>query len=159
MADFADVGLSPTAIREAMDTARSARPGQSSHERSQAVLRLRIVVADDDPDTVRTLRLLLEDEGHEVKSAGNGQAALDAVRDFGADVLLLDIGMPGLNGYEVAQKLRERYGSAKPTLIAITGRDSDSDKSFARSTGFDHYVSKPYEPRKLLALLEERGRP
>ncbi|TMH27568.1 MAG: response regulator [Betaproteobacteria bacterium] len=159
MADFADVGLSPTAIREAMDTARSARPGQSSHERSQAVLRLRIVVADDDPDTVRTLRLLLEDEGHDVKSAGNGQAALDAVRDFGADVLLLDIGMPGLNGYEVAQKLRERYGSAKPTLIAITGRDSDSDKSFARSTGFDHYVSKPYEPRKLLALLEERGRP
>ena len=122
-------------------------------------LRLRIVVADDDPDTVRTLRLLLEHEGHEVKSAGNGQAALDAVRDFGADVLLLDIGMPGLNGYEVAQKLRERYGSAKPTLIAITGRDSDSDKSFARSTGFDHYVSKPYEPRKLLALLEERGRP
>ncbi|TMH42251.1 MAG: response regulator [Betaproteobacteria bacterium] len=122
-------------------------------------LRLRIVVADDDPDTVRTLRLLLEEEGHEVKSAGNGQAALDAVRDFGADVLLLDIGMPGLNGYEVAQKLRERYGSAKPTLIAITGRDSDSDKSFARSTGFDHYVSKPYEPRKLLALLEERGRP
>ena len=50
-------------------------------------LRLRIVVADDDPDTVRTLRLLLEEEGHEVKSAGNGQAALDAVRDFGADVL------------------------------------------------------------------------
>ena len=122
-------------------------------------LRLRIVVADDDPDTVRTLRLLLEEEGHEVKSAGNGQAALDAVRDFGADVLLLDIGMPGLNGYEVAQKLRERYGSAKPTLIAITGRDSDADKSFARSTGFDHYVSKPYEPRKLLALLEERRRP
>ena len=92
-------------------------------------LRLRIVVADDDPDTVRTLRLLL------------------------------DISMPGMNGFEVAQKLRERYGSAKPTLIAITGRDSAADRSFARSTGFDHHVAKPYEPQQLLALIERLARP
>jgi two-component system, OmpR family, response regulator len=121
-------------------------------------LRLRIVVADDDPDTVRTLRLLLEEEGHDVKTASDGPAALYAVRDFGADVLLLDIGMPGMNGFEVAQKLRERYGSAKPTLIAITGRDSATDKSFARSTGFDHHVAKPYEPRQLIALIERVAR-
>ena len=122
-------------------------------------LRLRIVVADDDPDTVRTLRLLLEEEGHEVKTASDGPAAFYAVRDFGADVLLLDISMPGMNGFEVAQKLRERYGSAKPTLIAITGRDSAADKSFARSTGFDHHITKPYEPRQLLALIERLARP
>jgi DNA-binding response OmpR family regulator len=122
-------------------------------------LRLRIVVADDDPDTVRTLRLLLEEEGHEVKTASDGPAAFYAVRDFGADVLLLDISMPGMNGFEVAQKLRERYGSAKPTLIAITGRDSAADRSFARSTGFDHHVAKPYEPRQLLALIERLARP
>lgn len=121
-------------------------------------LRLRIVVADDDPDTVQTLRLLLEEEGHDVKTATDGPAALYAVRDFGADVLLLDIGMPGMNGFEVAQKLRERYGSAKPTLIAITGRDSATDKSFARSTGFDHHVAKPYEPRQLIALIERVAR-
>ena len=122
-------------------------------------LRLRIVVADDDPDTVRTLRLLLEEQGHEVKTASDGPAAFYAVRDFGADVLLLDISMPGMNGFEVAQKLRERYGSAKPTLIAITGRDSAADRSFARSTGFDHHVAKPYEPRQLLALIERLARP
>ena len=122
-------------------------------------LRLRIVVADDDPDTVRTLRLLLEEEGHEVKTASDGPAAFYAVRDFGADVLLLDIGMPGMSGFEVAQKLRERYGSAKPTLIAITGRDSAADRSFARSTGFDHHVAKPYEPQQLLALIERLARP
>src|ERR671931_1189561 len=122
-------------------------------------LRLRIVVADDDPDTVRTLRLLLEEEGHEVKTASDGPAAFYAVRDFGADVLLLDISMPGMNGFEVAQKLRERYGSAKPTLIAITGRDSAADRSFARSTGFDHHVAKPYEPQQLLALIERLARP
>lgn len=121
-------------------------------------LRLRIVVADDDPDTVRTLRLLLEDEGHDVKTATDGPAALYAVRDFGADVLLLDISMPGMNGFEVAQKLRERYGSAKPTLIAITGRDSATDKSFARSTGFDHHLAKPYEPQQLIALIERLAR-
>src|SRR3954465_2751777 len=120
----------------------------------KAALRLRIVVADDDPDTVHTLRVLLEDEGHEVKTASDGPAAFYAVRDFGADVLLLDIGMPGMNGFEVAQKLRQRYGSAKPTLIAITGRDSAADKSFARSTGFDHHIAKPYEPRQLIALIE-----
>jgi len=125
----------------------------------KAAVRLRIVVADDDPDTVHTLRLLLEGEGHEVKTAGDGPAAFYAVRDFGADVLLLDIGMPGMNGFEVAQKLRERYGSAKPTLIAITGRDSAADKSFARSTGFDHHVAKPYEPRQLIALIERVARP
>ncbi|HYY62465.1 MAG TPA: response regulator [Burkholderiales bacterium] len=122
-------------------------------------LRLRIVVADDDPDTVRTLRLLLEEQGHEVKTASDGPAAFYAVRDFGADVLLLDISMPGMNGFEVAQKLRERYGSAKPTLIAITGRDSAADRSFARSTGFDHHVAKPYEPQQLLALIERLARP
>ena len=120
----------------------------------KSALRLRIVVADDDPDTVRTLRLLLEEEGHEVKTAADGPAALYAVRDFGADILLLDIGLPGMNGFEVAQKLRERYGSAKQTLIAITGRDSAADKSFARSTGFDHHLTKPYEPQQLIALIE-----
>jgi len=124
----------------------------------KSAVRLRIVVADDDPDTVRTLRLLLEEEGHEVKTASDGPAALYAVRDFGADILLLDIGMPGMNGFEVAQKLRERYGSAKPTLIALTGRDSAADKSFARSTGFDHHVVKPYEPRQLIALIERLAR-
>lgn len=126
-------------------------------ERKGAV-RLRIVVVDDDPDIVRTLRLLLEYEGHEVKTAADGPAALYAVRDFGADILLLDIGLPGMNGFEVAQKLRERYGSAKPTLIAITGRDSAADRSFARSTGFDHHIAKPYEPQQLIALIERLAR-
>src|SRR5438067_13254234 len=102
----------------------------------KATLRLRIVVADDDPDTVRTLRLLLEDEGHEVKTATDGPAALYAVRDFGGDVLLLDIGMPGMNGFEVAQTLGESHGSAKPTLAATTGRDSRAAQSIARTSRF-----------------------
>jgi CheY-like chemotaxis protein len=118
--------------------------------------RLRVVVADDDPDTVLSLRLLLEDEGHTVRGVESGTEALSAVRDFGADVVLLDIGMPGMTGFAVAHTLRERYGSAKPLLIAITGRNAQSDRWLARSMGFDHYVAKPYDPSAVLALLGSR---
>jgi CheY-like chemotaxis protein len=114
---------------------------------------LRVVVADDNPDTVLSLRLLLEEDGHTVRGVESGYQALRAVRDFGADVVLLDIGMPGMSGFAVAHTLRERYGSAKPLLIAITGRNAGSDRSLARSMGFDHYVAKPYDPDAVLALL------
>jgi DNA-binding response OmpR family regulator len=125
----------------------------ANHHRAMAITRLRIVVADDNPDIVASLRLLLEEDGHAVKGVPNGQQALIAVRDFGADVLLLDIGMPDMTGFAVAHTLRERYGSAKPVLIAITGRDSGSDRALARSMGFDHYVAKPYDPNEVLALV------
>ena len=118
---------------------------------------LRVVVADDNPDTVLSLRLLLEEDGHTVRGVESGYQALNAVRDFGADVLLLDIGMPGMTGFAVAHTLRERYGSAKPLLIAITGRNSGADRWLARSKGFDHYVAKPYDPNAVLALLSLRS--
>jgi CheY-like chemotaxis protein len=97
--------------------------------------------------------MLLEDEGYLVKAVSSGNQALVAVRDFAADVLLLDINMPGMSGYEVARMLRERYGSAKPTLIAITARTSASDRSLANITGFDHHFGKPLDPKKLLDVL------
>jgi len=115
---------------------------------------LRVVVADDEPDTVLSLRLLLEEEGHTVRGVANGSEALRAVRDFGADVLLLDIGMPGMSGFAVARALRERYGSAKPLIIAITGRKAEADRWLAGSMGVDHYVPKPYDPSEVLALLD-----
>ena len=118
---------------------------------------LRVVVADDDPDTVLSLRLLLEEEGHTVRGVETGNQALVAVRDFGADVVLLDIGMPGMTGFTVAHTLRERYGSARPLLVAITGRNSGADRALARSMGFDHYVAKPYDPNEVLALLRVRS--
>ncbi len=124
-----------------------------------ARMRLRVVIADDDPDTVLSLRLLLEEDGHTVRGVQSGNEALAAVRDFGADVVLLDIGMPGMSGLAVAHALRERYGSAKPLLIAITGRNAGSDRSLARSLGFDHYIAKPYDPGEVLALLNSGQRP
>jgi CheY-like chemotaxis protein len=113
----------------------------------------RILVADDDADAVLVLSALLRDEGYEVRGVHHGAEVLDAVFNFAPDVVLLDIGMPKMSGYDVARTLRERYGSARPVLIAITGRAGAADRQQARAAGFEHHVAKPYEPSALLNLI------
>jgi len=115
----------------------------------------RILVADDDEDAVLSLTALLRDEGYEVRGVHRGAEVLDAVFNFAPDVVLLDIGMPQMSGYDVARTLRERYGSARPALIAVTGRAGEADRQQARAAGFEHHVAKPYEPRSLLRLIGE----
>jgi CheY-like chemotaxis protein len=110
---------------------------------------LRVLVADDVPDTVTSLLELLRDEGHEVRGVYRGKDVVDAVCEFSPDVVLLDIGMPGMDGYEVARTLRDRYGSARPMLFAVTARSKDSDRLMSRLAGFDRHISKPYDPRAL----------
>ena len=122
----------------------------------------RILVADDDRDAVLALTALLETEGYEVRGVHHGAEVLDAVFNFAPDVVLLDISMPRMSGYEVARQLRERYGSARPTLIAVTALTRTVDRAYARAAGFEHHVAKPYEPNELLALigaLAGHGRP
>ena len=115
---------------------------------------LRVIVVDDERDSVATLTLLLTEEGHEVCGLQRGSEVLRAVADFRPDAVLLDIAMPDMSGYEVARKIRSRYGEVKPMLIAISGRyKQESDKLLARTVGFDHHVAKPYDPNELLALL------
>ena len=113
----------------------------------------RILVADDDADAVLILSALLRDEGYQVRGVHHGAEVLDAVFNFAPDVVLLDIGMPKMSGYDVARTLRERYGSARPVLVAITGRAGDADRQQARAAGFEHHVAKPYEPNALLNLI------
>jgi len=93
----------------------------------------RILVADDDADAVLMLSALLRDEGYQVRGVHHGAEVLDAVFNFAPDVVLLDIGMPKMSGYDVARTLRERYGSARPVLIAITGRAGQADRQQARA--------------------------
>lgn len=114
---------------------------------------LRILVADDDRDAVNTLLALLREDGHEVRGVYTGLDVLDKVRDFAPDAVLLDIGMPHLTGYEAARALRDRYGSARPVLIALTGRNQPTDRTLSQLAGFDHHLAKPYDPNALLALL------
>ena len=114
---------------------------------------LRILVADDDRDAVSSLLVLLREEGHQVRGVYTGLDVLDSVRDFAPDAVLLDIGMPHVSGYEVARELRLRYASARPMLIAVTGRNQPSDRNLAQLAGFDHHVAKPYDPNALMGLL------
>lgn len=114
----------------------------------------RILVADDEVDAVASLTLLLREAGYEVRGVHRGAEVLQSVFNFAPDIVLLDIGMPQMSGYDVARTLRERYGSARPVLIAVTGRTAASDRAQAHAAGFEHHVAKPYEPRELLALLQ-----
>jgi CheY-like chemotaxis protein len=113
----------------------------------------RVLIADDDRDAAATLSVLLELEGYEVCTVHGGQEALDTARTFKPDVVLLDIGMPKITGYEAARRLRQRHGDDCPVLIALTGWKQASDKILANLAGFDHHVSKPYEPAELIRLL------
>ena len=132
------------------------RPGPGTSTASETRKQpLRVLIADDDRDGTLTLSTLLEIEGHEVRAVHGGQEALDAARDFRPDVVLLDIGMPKITGYEAARRLRLRYGNDCPVLIAITGWKQASDKILASLAGFDHHVAKPYVPAQLIELLSK----
>ena len=116
--------------------------------------KLRILVVDDEPDAVLALTLLLEDEGYEVRGLHRGADVLPMIAKFDPYAVLLDIAMPDVSGYEVAQRIRRRHGETRPLLIAISGRHkSKPDKLLAELAGFNHHVAKPYEPRALLELL------
>src|SRR3954464_10305725 len=114
---------------------------------------LRILLADDDRDATLSLSTLLRLEGFEVRHVYDGDATLAAVREFEPDLVLVDIGMPKLSGYDVARHIRERYGKSGPVLVALPGLKQASDKILATLAGFDHHVAKPYDPGRLLELV------
>ena len=114
---------------------------------------MRILIADDDRDGVLTLELLLREEGHDVRSVHSGREVMKAVRDFSPEVVLLDIAMPLLSGWEVARMIREQLGR-RVTLVGMSGKYNHSvDNILSEMVGFDHYVLKPYDPQALIALL------
>ncbi|HJS77688.1 MAG TPA: response regulator [Burkholderiales bacterium] len=112
-----------------------------------------MLIADDDRDGALILSVLLRSEGYEVRTVHGGQEALDATREFRPDVVLLDIGMPKITGYEAARRLRQRYAERCPVLIAVTAWKQASDRILANLAGFDHHVAKPYDPADLIRLL------
>ena len=114
----------------------------------------RIVVADDNEDSAESFAMLLSFSGHEVRIVHDGASALDAVRDFRPDVAFLDIGMPGLTGYEVAQAVRAEPWGREVQLIAVTGWGQPDDRARARTAGFDWHLVKPIDPADVDRLLE-----
>jgi PAS domain S-box-containing protein len=115
--------------------------------------RRRIVVVDDNVDAAESLALLLQYDGHEVQVAHDGHAALDVARGFHPDVVLLDIGLPGMNGYDVARRLRVDPEVPALTLVALTGFGQDEDRRRTTAAGFDHHLTKPVEYDALAELI------
>ena len=117
--------------------------------------RLRVLVVDDEPDTVSTLLAILRAEGYEVRGHGSGQAALNALGEFAPDVVISDIAMPNVNGWKLAREVLERMGDKRPVMIAITGQYLKSaDKVLSHDSGFHFYLTKPADPDVLLRLVE-----
>jgi CheY-like chemotaxis protein len=113
----------------------------------------RILVVDDNRDAADSLARLIRSFGHEVKAVYDGMAALEEVGDFEPDMALVDIGMPGLNGYETITQLRERRGNVHLIAVAVTAWSRDEDKLKAYESGFDLHVAKPMTLEKLKELL------
>ena len=129
--------------------AEGAAPGDAL---SQAGKPRRVLVVEDNPDTRETLRSLLRGWGHEVEVAGDGAQGLAKALGWRPEVAVLDIGLPRLDGYEVARRVRPAIGG-EVRLIALTGYGAAEDRERAFAAGFDHHLTKPADPEELRRLV------
>lgn len=120
---------------------------------SGPAVRRRVLLVDDNDDAALTLRTLLEMAGHEVRTVGDGLQAVAGAELFAPEVVILDIGLPGLNGYEVARRLRQMAALQGTLLVALTGYGQPQDLAAAREAGFDHHFVKPADPESLVACI------
>jgi signal transduction histidine kinase/CheY-like chemotaxis protein len=118
-----------------------------------ASVKRRILIVDDNEDAAESLAVLLSLEGHHTHVASDGPSALKAVDAYALDIVLLDIGMPGMDGYEVARRVRQQPGHSGLKLVALTGWGQEHDRERARDAGFDHHLTKPVEPSALHAVI------
>jgi CheY-like chemotaxis protein len=116
-----------------------------------------VLAVDDNVDTVTTMSMLLTAYGHCVRTAHDGRAAIQVALEFLPDVVLLDIGLPELNGFEVAERLRQEPTLAHVVLVAMTGYGKDSDRHRAMQAGFDHHMVKPVSFDEMAKLLASVG--
>jgi CheY-like chemotaxis protein len=116
---------------------------------------LRILVIDDNRDSADCLAMLLDALGHKTATVYDGERALATVDSFSPDVILLDIGLPGMSGYEICRQLRNRPGGEDLVILAQTGWGQDEDRRRTKEAGFDHHLVKPVDPADLLARLAD----
>jgi signal transduction histidine kinase/ActR/RegA family two-component response regulator len=136
--------------------APQSRDAAPSADRSSAAVRAarRVLIVDDSVDSADGLAKLLEMSGHDVRTSHDGESGLVAAADFRPDVVLLDIGLPGIDGYETARRLRALPDLTGVELVALTGYGREEDRTKAREAGFDRHVVKPIRADALLKLIE-----
>ncbi len=128
-------------------------PPPSSEATAATGSSLRVLVVDDNVDVTTTLAMLLKLSGHDVRKAHDGPAALEAALDFRPNVVLLDIGLPGMSGFEVAQQMRQQPDLQNVVLVAMTGYGQESDRRRSLEAGFNHHLVKPADFDKLQKIL------
>jgi len=117
---------------------------------------MRVLVVDDNRPSAQTLAWVMELNGYEVKACFDGQSAVDLAHDFHPDVVLLDLGMPVMDGYEVCRRLRQDETLADTLVIAQTGWGGDKERRRTAAAGFNHHMTKPVDFTKLLQLIGGR---
>jgi two-component system CheB/CheR fusion protein len=115
--------------------------------------KMRVLVVEDDTVVAESLADLLRAEGHEVDLAADGPSAMEAVQSRPPDVVLLDINLPGLDGWQVARRVYEQPAEKRPLLVAVTGRSDESDRHSSERAGIDLHLTKPVDPAQLRRLL------
>jgi CheY-like chemotaxis protein len=130
----------------------------SAEKRPPVPARLRVLVVDDNRDAAASLAMLLETMGNEVRTAFDGEQAATVASQFHPDVALLDIGMPKLDGYEAARRIRRESNGRPLRLVALTGYGQESDRRRSQEAGFDRHLVKPLRPQVLLELLADVGK-
>ena len=125
--------------------------------RTTQTMTRRVLIVDDNQDGAELLDVALQTMGHTTRVAHDGPTALAAVHEFHPDVALIDIGLPILDGYEVARRLRAMFDGGGPKLVAVTGYGGASDRQRAREAGFDGHMVKPIDLTRLAEMIAPMG--
>lgn len=115
--------------------------------------RCRVLVVDDHVDTLEGLAIVLRIQGHEVETACDGRGAIETAKSFRPHVVLLDISLPDLDGYAVAERIRAELAGTRIHFVAVSGWDREDEKERAREAGFDQHLTKPIDPVRLESLI------
>ena len=143
----------------ALALVRESRPSGDGTEIVESPFQCRILVCDDNDDSVTTMAMLLSSVGHEVRTANDGLEAVRLAAEFEPDVIILDIGMPGLNGYDACRRIRAQPTREKAVMIALSGWGQENDKRRSEEAGFHYHMVKPVDPTALMQLLTQLKAP
>jgi signal transduction histidine kinase/ActR/RegA family two-component response regulator len=136
-----------------------AEEGPSPADAQQPKGQARVLVVDDNHDVALTLAALVRYSGHDVRTAHDGPAALELARSYRPDLVLSDIGLPGMDGYEVARRMRDELRLVDAVLAALTGYGQEEDRRRSEAAGFDRHIVKPIRTETLVSLLSAASRP
>jgi DNA-binding response OmpR family regulator len=125
------------------------------HDAKETAMTHKILIVDDEPNIVMSLEFLLKKEGFQIDTAGDGDAAIDKVRSFGPDLVLLDVMMPKKSGFEVCEILRADASLASLKIIMLTAKGRDTEQAKGLALGADAYMLKPFSTKDLVAKIRE----